>query len=44
VRTAEQGVEAHRPPMAIAAAAPMARVSMATAMITNIRSAVRITS
>ena len=32
------------PPMAIAAAAPTARVSVATAMITNIRKAVRIAS
>ena len=30
------------PPIAIAAAAPTARVSVATAMITNIRKAVRI--
>ena len=32
------------PPMAMAAAAPTARVSVATAMITNIRKAVRTTS
>ena len=32
------------PPIAIAAAAPTARVSVATAMITNIRKAVRISS
>ncbi len=32
------------PPIAIAAAAPTARVSVATAMITNIRKALRTTS